>query len=140
MADFARLTADEVLGFHKTLSNWGRFGERDQLGALNLITPEKRVAAAGLVRTGRSVSCARSLPTQPGPENPSPVLHHMIGTVVRARRIGRDRGLDPGLGQDDQGLGIQRLDEVVAFVHVIGIRLGEEAVVQVYFDGQRMRG
>ncbi len=81
MADFAKLTADEVLGFHKTLSNWGRFGERDQLGALNLITPEKRVAAAGLVRTGRSVSCARSLPTQPGPENPSPVLHHMIGTA-----------------------------------------------------------
>ncbi len=81
MAEFAKLTADEVLGFHKTLSNWGRFGERDQLGALNLITPEKRVAAAGLVRTGRSVSCARSLPTQPGPENPSPVLHHMIGTA-----------------------------------------------------------
>ena len=81
MTGFAKLTADEVLDFHKTLSNWGRFGERDQLGALNLITPEKRVAAAGLVRTGRSVSCARSLPTQPGPENPSPVLHHMIGTA-----------------------------------------------------------
>ena len=28
------------------LSNWGRWGKNDQLGALNLITPEKRKAAA----------------------------------------------------------------------------------------------
>ena len=81
MAEFAKLTKEEVLGFHKTLSNWGRWGERDQLGALNLITDEKRAAAAQKVRSGRSVSCSRSLPTLPGPENPSPVVHHMIGTA-----------------------------------------------------------
>ncbi|MBA3741976.1 cyclase family protein [Sporichthya sp.] len=34
------------------MSNWGRWGAEDQLGALNLITPEKRVEAASLVRTG----------------------------------------------------------------------------------------
>jgi kynurenine formamidase len=76
------LSAAQVLEFHKTLSNWGRFGEADQLGTLNLITREKRVAAAALVRSGRTVSCARSLPTQPAPENPSPVQHHMIGTAT----------------------------------------------------------
>ena len=50
------LTSEQVLAFHKSLSNWGRFGEDDQLGTLNLITPEKRAAAARLVTTGRTVS------------------------------------------------------------------------------------
>ena len=76
------LSAEQVLGFHKTLSNWGRFGERDQLGTLNLITREKRAAAARLVRSGRTVSCARPLPTEPSVENPNPVQHHMIGTCT----------------------------------------------------------
>ena len=43
-------TAD-VLAFHETLSNWGRWGDDDQLGALNLITPEVTAAAAATVRT-----------------------------------------------------------------------------------------
>jgi kynurenine formamidase len=76
------LSAEQVTAFHKTLSNWGRWGERDQLGTLNLITPAKRKAAAALVRSGRTVSCARPLPTQPSVENPNPVQHHMIGTCT----------------------------------------------------------
>ena len=43
------------------LSNWGRWGDGDQLGALNLITEAKRVAAARLVETGRVVSMARDM-------------------------------------------------------------------------------
>ena len=39
-------------------SNWGRWGEDDDLGAINLITPEKRVQAAALVRDGVTVSMA----------------------------------------------------------------------------------
>ncbi len=81
-ANRAALTAAEVMAFHSSLSNWGRWGERDQLGALNLITREKRVAAAGLVRTGRTVSCARALPTEPSADNPSPVVHLMTGTAT----------------------------------------------------------
>lgn len=76
----APLTREQVEGFFKTLSNWSRFGERDQLGALHLITPEKRAAAAGLVRRGRTVSCAWPLATAPAPDNPTPVVHHMTGT------------------------------------------------------------
>ena len=78
----APLSAEQVLAFHKTLSNWGRFGPRDQLGTLNLITPEKRAAAAKLVRSGRVVSASRPLPTQPSLENPNPVAHHMTGTAT----------------------------------------------------------
>jgi len=43
--------------------NWGRWGQDDQMGAVNLITPAKRAAAAGLVKTGRTVSLSR--PFQP---------------------------------------------------------------------------
>ena len=46
------------------LSNWGRWGADDQLGALNLITPAKRVAAARLVEVGRTVSMARAMTIQ----------------------------------------------------------------------------
>ena len=43
------------------LSNWGRWGDDDQLGALNLITPAKRVEAASLVKNGSVVSMARAM-------------------------------------------------------------------------------
>ena len=42
----------------KELSNWGRWGKDDQIGALNLITPAKRKQAATLVKQGFSVSMA----------------------------------------------------------------------------------
>ncbi len=76
------LSPAEVLAFHGTLSNWGRWGDDDQLGALNLITPEVTAAAAATVRAGRTVSCARELDTVASPDNPSPVAHHMTGTAT----------------------------------------------------------
>ncbi len=76
------MTAADVLAFHQTLSNWGRWGDDDQLGALNLITPEVTAAAAATVRVGRTVSCARTLDTRAAADNPNPVAHHMIGTVT----------------------------------------------------------
>ena len=44
------------------ISNWGRWGPDDQLGTLNFITPEQRLAAVRSVRTGRTVSLARERP------------------------------------------------------------------------------
>ena len=64
------LATEQVQKYHETLCNWGRWGDRDQLGTPNLITPQKRVAAARLVDRGRSVSCARPLPrNEPAPSN-----------------------------------------------------------------------
>ena len=42
----------------KEISNWGRWGEADQLGTLNLITAAKKAQAAALVRSGVSISLA----------------------------------------------------------------------------------
>ena len=42
--DAPQTTAEDVQEWMSSLSNWGRWGKDDQLGALNLITPEKRQA------------------------------------------------------------------------------------------------
>jgi kynurenine formamidase len=58
--------------------NWGRWGDDDQRGALNLITPERVAAAATLVREGAHISCALDLDTVGSAENPAPAQHHML--------------------------------------------------------------
>ncbi len=68
-------TRDDVLGYLRERNNWGRWGVDDQRGAINLITPEKRVRAAGLVRSGRTVSLSRDVPVTPGRGNPVPAQH-----------------------------------------------------------------
>jgi kynurenine formamidase len=60
------------------LSNWGRWGKEDELGALNLITPAKRKAAAQLVREGVSVSLSHDAETQTAADNPRPFGHEML--------------------------------------------------------------
>jgi kynurenine formamidase len=59
-------TEDEVLAYFESLSNWGRWGEDDQRGTLNHITPETQKRAAAAVRHGISVSCAWELAAGPG--------------------------------------------------------------------------
>jgi kynurenine formamidase len=66
----APVPKDTIDGWMIELSNWGRWGADDQLGTLNLITPEKRAAAARLVETGNVISLARPLPGDTaGPDN-----------------------------------------------------------------------
>ena len=52
-ADFLRAMTE--------LSNWGRWGPDDELGAANFITPAKRKAAAALVTEGLSISLAHDV-------------------------------------------------------------------------------
>jgi hypothetical protein len=47
----------DVIGYLQTLSNWGRWGDDDRLGTLNLITDDVRRAAAGTVRDGTAYRC-----------------------------------------------------------------------------------
>jgi kynurenine formamidase len=60
------------------LSNWGRWGKDDQLGAVNLITPERRREAARLVRDGVSVSLAHDAVTQRAADCLTPYAHQMM--------------------------------------------------------------
>src|SRR6266568_3447780 len=59
------------------LSNWGRWGKEDQLGALNLVSASKARTATRLVREGVSVSLAHEAVTERAADNPLPFLHRM---------------------------------------------------------------
>ena len=61
------------------LSNWGRWGPDDQLGAANLITPAKRMEAISLVTEGVTVSLAHRLITTEEADVPQPFAHRMLG-------------------------------------------------------------
>jgi kynurenine formamidase len=76
--DKHKMTKADVERQVEELSNWGRWGKDDQLGALNLITPEKRVQAAQLVKKGISVSLARDVEKEAAPDNSSPFQHDML--------------------------------------------------------------
>lgn len=60
------------------LSNWGRWGKDDELGTLNLVTAEKRRAAAALVKEGFTVSLASDAQTQKDVDLPCPVQWSMV--------------------------------------------------------------
>ncbi len=66
---------DEIF---EAVKNWGRWGPDDRLGTLNFITPDMVRAAAALVRSGRHVTMAIPMNKAAGPDNPSPVIHHVV--------------------------------------------------------------
>ena len=57
---------------------WGEFGPEDQIGAINLITPETRTAAAALVRTGRTVTLANPMDKVKASEFVTPLEHQVF--------------------------------------------------------------
>lgn len=68
----------DTAGFETLLeevSNWGRWGDKDQLGTLNLITADKRVAASKLVKTGQVASLALPLNKTKDAVNQDPFIH-----------------------------------------------------------------
>jgi kynurenine formamidase len=54
-------TEEDFMRATKELSNWGRWGKDDELGAANFITPAKRKQAAALVKEGIAVSMAHDI-------------------------------------------------------------------------------
>jgi kynurenine formamidase len=85
-------------------NNWGRWGEHDQAGALNLVTPDVTRRAAELVRSGRTLSLAQPL----GPVTPVP--GHRSGPQ---RFMNRDAG-DYALGARAPG-GFKFAEDTVQF-------------------------
>lgn len=57
--------------------NWGRWGDDDQRGTLNLVTPAKRAAAAGLVTSGHVVSLARDVEMLGSAGDQRVVIHYV---------------------------------------------------------------
>ena len=72
------VTKADVERWMTELSNWGRWGKDDELGAMNLITEETRKAAATLVKSGTPVSLARRAEKEKAADNSSPFRHTMF--------------------------------------------------------------
>jgi kynurenine formamidase len=83
------MSESEVIAMFDTISNWGRWGAHDELGALNFIQPPHRTAAARLVQSGQSISLSRPMATEPAADNPRPSTHLMI----RSGQLGHPLGI-----------------------------------------------
>ena len=73
------VTSGMVDDWMTELSNWGRWGEDDEAGTLNLITLEKRRAALRLATAGVSVSLSHNYLTERAADATSPIVREMLG-------------------------------------------------------------
>ena len=118
-------TPEKMRLVFESAKNWGRWGEDDEAGALNLITPAKRVEAAGAIRAGVALSCARELAVQPAVDNPHPALHMMIR--------GGDDCVLPGVGLETTMDFVGVAFHGMATTHI-------DALCHVFVDGQMYNG
>jgi kynurenine formamidase len=91
---------------------WGRWGEADERGALNLLTPERVARAAALATSGRVVPCGRRLPVRPAPDNPTPAAHYMLaaGDVAALARDTDLQGSSDFVGVAFHGMAVSHID------------------------------
>ena len=84
------VSATEYASWMEEISNWGRWGDEDELGTLNLITAEKRKAATQLVQDGVSVSLARVLDTEESARNPRPFRQELSVSTIGEHEVAGD--------------------------------------------------
>lgn len=72
----------------RSVSNWGRWGDDDEAGTLNLIPSASQLAALGLARQGVSVSLSREVTPHSRPDTPQPVHRFMRRNGVEAPERG----------------------------------------------------
>lgn len=124
MAD--EMNIETVRELARRLRNWGRWGKDDELGTLNFITPQKIVAAATNVRSGKVFSLAIPFDSS-GPQtgfagriNP---LHFMI----------QDGG-DVASGAQDFVPALRWCDDAVTMPLQCATQW--DALAHIYFDGK----
>jgi kynurenine formamidase len=142
MPEWKPPTQAEVENYFTRLNNWGRWGDDDQRGTLNLITPEKQAAALALARSGKVVSLARDITPQPA------VDYHMLHPVRR----GRSKAAVDYVGMIYHGVTVTHMDALCHVEYegkVYNGRSFEESIrfggatwgaLDVWFDGVVTRG
>ncbi len=73
----AEVTAAEFADLFDAVRSWGRWGQQDERGALNLLTADRVAAAAQLVRSGVVVSLSLPLNTSNALDCPTPAEFRM---------------------------------------------------------------
>jgi len=129
---------EELDAMFASLANWSRWGTDDQRGALNYLTDAHRVAATRLVETGESLSLAHDLATEPMPEHPNPVQHHMLasGDALDSNGIAGYEAARDHLALDVHGLWTTHVD-ALSHMFVRGQMYGGRPASEVRSDGAR---
>jgi kynurenine formamidase len=138
MSDYEVPSKAELDELYERLKNWSRWGADDQRGTLNHLTDERRRDAAALVRSGRSISLAHNLGTEPSPENPHPAHHHMLasGDARDANGIPGYEAARDYVGLDVHGLYTTHVD-ALSHMFVRGEMYGGRPASEVRSDGAR---
>jgi len=136
--DYPIPATDELDAMFAALSNWSRWGVDDQRGAANFLTDAHRVAATRLVETGESLSLAHDLATEPMPEHPNPVQHHMLasGDARDSNGIAGYEAARDHLALDIHGLWTTHVD-ALSHMFVRGQMYGGRPASEVRSDGAR---
>ena len=126
-------TKKEVLGYLKDDRNWGRWGNDDQVGAVNMVTDEKTRRRGQVGPEGPGGDVSREFPVTPAANNPTPALHYM-------RRGTRPNG--GGSATDFYGISYhgQATTHLDALCHVWdgnGMWNGRNADDVIEFDGAK---
>jgi len=111
--------------------NWGRWGEDDQRGALNFITPEALVHAGRMIRSGRIVSCGLPFDSN-GPQNGG-----FGGRTNPIHTMLQDGG-DIALGAQDHLALLRYTDDAVTMPLQCGTQW--DALAHIFYRGQMYNG
>ena len=128
------MSAREFRELFDSVSTWGRWGDDEDRGALNYLTHPRIAAAAGLVRSGITVTLSQPLRTDARIDMPEPADHHMTMLTDVDIGSGSVRFAKDYIGVDYHNDGHSHID---AFSHVAfdGRLYGGEADGSVTVDG-----
>ncbi|GAA0628767.1 cyclase family protein [Sporichthya brevicatena] len=115
-------------------SNWGRWGPEDQLGTLNHLRPEHRVAAAQLVRTGDVLSLAIPL----GEDGPQTAGSGRFNPIHLMRYDGRDFTAPGSADRDPRRGYLQNADDIL--ILPLQAATQWDGLAHVFFDQQMYNG
>lgn len=113
------VTGEQVDRWMKEANNWGQWGQDDQLGTINLITPAKRQQATALAKTGTVVSLAHRPQLVPKAKSESAGAHLEIKLNM----------LDVGFTTEEQQIAFHGS----TFTHIDGLCHGD-------YDGKIYNG
>jgi kynurenine formamidase len=101
-------TPADYLNWRDKLKNWGRWGDNDERGTSNLITPAKSLSAVKLVKSGIVVSLAHAVPQLADVEVPPASVFHRTTNGITATNTTDTYSVSY------HGLGVSHMD---AFCH-----------------------
>ena len=109
------MTAQEFRELFDAVSNWGRWDDDGERGALNHLTPARIAASAQLVRSGVTITLSQALKTVAAIDVPEPADHHMTMLTDVDIGSGSVRFAKDYVGVDYHNDGHSHID---AFCHV----------------------